>query len=154
MSSLSHTWRDELRRAHPKIFARPCELSVGPGWRVLVDELCTALQWQTDHNGAPQLVAIQVKSKLGELRFYADAVGDRVEAEPPSAIHIHRHDRNLVISRSAGSRAQDAITELASALSRRTCEVCGALGTEERDRMWVAVRCSAHRGQRIEDDTL
>lgn len=151
MSSLSRVWHDELRAVHPRIFARPCELSVGPGWRVLVDELCAALQWQTDHNGAPQLVAIQVKAKFGELRFYADVVGDQVEAESPSALHIHRHDRNLVISRSAGSRAQDAITELASALSRRTCELCGAIGTEERERMWVAIRCSAHRGQRIED---
>lgn len=152
MHGLSPAWREALRAAHPRIFARPCELSVGPGWQILVEELCSALQWQTDHNGAPQLVAIQVKSKFGQLRFYADAIGERKEPEAPGVLHIHRHDRSLVMSRSAGSRAQDAITDLASALSRRTCEVCGAMGTEERDRMWVAIRCPSHRGQRIEDD--
>jgi hypothetical protein len=148
MSSLSHTWRDELRTAYPKIFARPCELSVGPGWRVLVDELCTALQWQTDHNGAPQLVAIEVKSKLGELRFYAKAAMEAAEPEPAGALHIRRHERQLVISRSAGSRAQDAVTALASALSRRTCEECGATGTQLAD-SWglVSTRCETHRDQ-------
>lgn len=43
------------------------------GWFTLIDTLCAKLQAHTDLNGAPQVVATQVKEKYGELRFYVQA---------------------------------------------------------------------------------
>lgn len=40
-------------------------------WFDLLDALCTSLQWATGQ-GDPQVVAVQVKEKFGELRFYID----------------------------------------------------------------------------------
>jgi len=39
-------------------------------WFPIIDGLCAALQFQIDHNGMPQVVARQVKEKLGGLRFH------------------------------------------------------------------------------------
>ena len=39
-------------------------------WFDMLDSLCKALQWDTDKNDYPQIVADQVKEKFGTLRFY------------------------------------------------------------------------------------
>lgn len=70
------------------------------GWFDLLDVLCERLQFSTDHNSAPQAVAVQVKEKLGELRFYAD-------------------DLNEV---------QRGMIQMATSMSRRICEQCGSQG--------------------------
>lgn len=46
-------------------------ITCGDGWYPLIDTLCDALQWETDHADAPQIVAAQVKSKFGSMRFAA-----------------------------------------------------------------------------------
>ena len=71
--------REELDAAlvtkFPKIFAnRYGDLretamvwgfSCDDGWYWLIEELCAALQWDTDKNKHPQIVATQVKEKFG-----------------------------------------------------------------------------------------
>ena len=67
--------------AYPRIFANdrdgiaglPPErrIACGDGWYPLLDALCEALQWDTDHDGAPQIVVVQVKHKLGSMRVAA-----------------------------------------------------------------------------------
>ena len=42
----------------------------GDGWFDLVDALCEQIQFETDKNCAPQVVATQVKEKFGTLRFH------------------------------------------------------------------------------------
>jgi hypothetical protein len=42
----------------------------GDGWFDLIDTLCERLQFWTDRNKAPQVVAHQVKEKFGTLCFY------------------------------------------------------------------------------------
>lgn len=39
-------------------------------WYPVLDSLCRALQWNTDKNNYPQVIADQVKEKFGGLRFY------------------------------------------------------------------------------------
>lgn len=43
----------------------------------MIDGLCEALQWETAHDGAPQVVARQVKNKLGSLRFHAIGMNEK-----------------------------------------------------------------------------
>ncbi|MGB3393527.1 MAG: hypothetical protein WA956_15195 [Stenotrophomonas sp.] len=46
-------------------------ITCGDGWFPVIDTLCEALQWETDHASAPQIVVAQIKSKLGSMRFAA-----------------------------------------------------------------------------------
>lgn len=85
------------------------------GWYHLIDGLCARLQRETDEEGAPQIVATQVKSKFGSLRFRAREASER----------------------------QRAMIDLADELSSRICEECGAPGRLGRYAS-VGVRCAMH----------
>lgn len=93
-------------------------IETGDGWLTLIDALCTQLQWETDHNGAAQVVATQVKEKFGTLRFRAREFSDR----------------------------QRAIVSLAEEMSGRICELCGAPGSRADIRGVRKTRCTAHAG--------
>ncbi len=97
-------WCDALRARFPALFPRPCDISVGAGWRGLVEALCEQLQAEAAR-GRGQQVARQIKQKFGALRVY-----------------LHGTPAPLVDSRF------DALTEFAARLSTRTCEHCGAPG--------------------------
>lgn len=71
----------------------------GDGWFSLIDTLCASLQFETEHNKAPQVVTRQVKEKKGQLQFYAN-----------------------------GNDYQAGMIAFASAMSRRICEECGQPG--------------------------
>lgn len=65
------------RHGDPATTAMCYGFACGDGWFGLIDGLCEALQWETDHDGAPQVVARQVKSKLGSLRFHAIGMNEK-----------------------------------------------------------------------------
>ncbi len=85
-----------LKEKYPKIFAHPCELSVGDGWFDLIDVLCNNIQghidnenrhreWRIKHGDDPdsieipgQVEAFQIKEKFGTLRFYVNQSNDYV----------------------------------------------------------------------------
>ncbi|MBS0211577.1 MAG: hypothetical protein JSR26_00165 [Proteobacteria bacterium] len=77
------------------------------------------MQSETDHEGAPQVVARQVKEKFGSLRFHAIQASER----------------------------QRAMIRLARVLSLRICEGCGAPGTP-RETGRHATLCDAHADAR------
>ncbi len=86
----------------------------GDGWYDLIDALCLQLQFATK-NGAPQVVARQVKEKFGRLRFYTCGQNDE----------------------------QQGMIVLAEAMSARLCEVCGNRGRIVEDQ-WLRSRCPEH----------
>lgn len=123
----------KLRAAYPRIFtaepigdpddpdvpAVPTFITTwgfecGDGWYDLLDVLCFNLQYATK-NGAPQVVARQVKEKFGGLRFYADGANDE----------------------------QAAMIQVAASMSARLCEVCGNRGKLIRND-WIKTRCPEH----------
>jgi hypothetical protein len=112
-----------LSERYPEIFARRQDrtspmgwgIACGPGWFTLLDVLCTCLQAETDSQGAPQVVASQVKEKFGELSFHV---------------------------RGPLSPTQRDMISFAQALSLRTCEICGRPGGAINDDM--RTRCHAH----------
>ena len=91
------------------------------GWYFLVDVLCHELQSETECGDAPQVVATQVKEKLGSLRF-------RVRG------YVH-----------GASEKQWTMIKFAQALSLHICELCGA-ATQLHDNADVrlATRCAEH----------
>lgn len=118
--------QEQLYQRYPAIFSErhlPQEetsmcwgIQTKDGWYHLIDALCAQLQWETDHNGAPQIVATQIKEKFGTLRF-------------------HAHDE---------SERQDAMIRLASKLSSRLCDTCGAPGSIVQIGRRTAARCGVH----------
>lgn len=99
---------------YPAIFEHIPSMSCGDGWFDLIDTLCASLQDVTKHGG-PQVVTSDLKEKYGALSFYHQGVNDE----------------------------QDGMIELAEALSKRICEVCGNRG-ERRSKGWITTRCAAH----------
>lgn len=105
---MNHELDQALCEKFPKIFAERdgsklitamCwGFTVEDGWFSLIDVLCEQLQRETDEQGAPQVIATQVKEKCGSLRFHVRDASDR----------------------------QKAMIDFAKALSYRTCQACGA----------------------------
>jgi hypothetical protein len=109
----------QLIDKHAKIFkgGRFRHFECGDGWYALIDDMATKLQARIDASGCEQMVANQFKEKFGEVRFYFSG-GDDDEIR--------------------------AIVDTAEALSRVTCDYCGAPGTMGSAGGWMRVRCEAH----------
>lgn len=120
--------RETLLALYPRIFCdavdgtlQPrCAIACGDGWYRLIERLCACVQSLADHRHLPQPRAVQVKEKLGGLRFYwADGGDERVAA----------------------------MTHYAESLSLHVCEVCGAPGALVREDC-LRTRCDLHRDAR------
>ncbi len=116
-----------LCQRYPRIFAER-ELSMketamcwgfscGDGWFELIDALCERLQFWTDHNHAPQVVACQVKEKWGALKFYP---------------------------RGEASAEQWGMIRMAEAMSARICDQCGKPGKTLVHESLHMTRCLEH----------
>ena len=104
------------RHTDPQTCAMGWGLQCGDGWFDLIDTLCERLQQETQNNDAPQTVAIQVKQKWGRLRFYVEPASER----------------------------QQAMIDLAEAMSERLCEQCGKPGRLQSIQGFCTVRCEDH----------
>ena len=115
---------DELLcKRYPKIFVQrnlPMEqtymcwgFSCGDGWFHLIDKLCRYIQLHVDRLKLPQVEAVQVKEKFGELRFYINAGDDAI------------------------FNAIDYTTYL----SVHTCEACGSMDDVGQTSGWVSTLC-------------
>ena len=125
--------QNDLVKAYPKIFKNvDFGIECNDGWYDLLDTLCYTMQRhcnvtntryiiETDkyefvEEGDPeyvQVVAAQVKEKLGTLRFYVDG----------------------------GDVSTEAMIELAEAMSGRICELCGSPAKTSRDSGWLHTTC-------------
>lgn len=81
--------------------------------------MCAEIQFYIDHNDVPQVVAAQVKSKFGSLRFYFFIGGDELVR---------------------------GMTKMAQALSTHICEKCGNLVSLS-NMNGIQTACDAHRAQ-------
>jgi hypothetical protein len=84
------------------------------GWYWLIDELCSALQWDIKHNWQPQVVASQVKEKWGGLCFYTHSSTEK----------------------------QQAMIQMVEYMSERVCEKCGTVqNVKQRNTGWIKTLC-------------
>ena len=136
--------QNDLIKAYPKIFknvggdeTKTCMahgIQCNDGWYDLLDTLCHTMQRHCDAEntryitetdkyefvveGDPeyvQVVAAQVKEKLGELRFYVDG----------------------------GDATTQGMIQMAEAMSSRICELCGSPAKTNRDSGWMHTTCTA-----------
>jgi hypothetical protein len=76
-----------LFEKYPKIFSGKDEpltqnlmgfgFECGDGWFNLIDNLCSILTHDIEHNDEPQIKAVQIKEKYGTLRFYVQGASPR-----------------------------------------------------------------------------
>ena len=131
-------------------------LCVGDGWfRLLYDlaeaitEECKRLGLRPSKPGYP--VAVQVKEKFGELRFYIEAIPfpspqysaeeieDIRQGEGPGQEKMNRYERLKPEVLKLDSIY--ALANEANRLSRTICERCGLPGELRQKRTWVQTRC-------------
>ena len=116
-----------LCERYPHIFAnrhqslRVSDMTFGfscqDGWFALIDALCERLQFWTNYNHAPQVVAAQVKEKFGKLCFYVESADE----------------------------AQHGMIVMAEAMSTHICEQCGYPGQLlVLGKGWHRTRCPQH----------
>jgi len=87
-------------------------LECDAGWNDIIADLHTKLAMLY-----PNYSILQIKEKLGGLRFYTGSVSDE----------IHNEFHNII--------------GLAEELSYRTCEACGAKGTMCKREGWIKTLC-------------
>jgi hypothetical protein len=115
---------EELRQRHALLLGPigepPIQPSIlcGDGWFNLLDCLCGVVQASAALRDHGRVRVEEIKSKYGSLRFEACGL----------------------------SPAEEAQVALAEALSERTCETCGAPGSEQDRNGWVSTLCVAHSG--------
>ena len=137
--------QDKLMKKYPKIFYKGIDsnktvtcmylgIECHDGWYDLIDSLCYRISMHcTAQNtryivetgkyefvveGDPeymQVVAAQVKEKMGELRFYVDG----------------------------GDATTQGMIQMAEAMSSRICELCGSPAKTSRDSGWFHTACDA-----------
>ncbi|WP_374088049.1 hypothetical protein [Methylomicrobium lacus] len=86
----------------------------GNGWYELIYSISALL---SNHN--PDIKAVQVKEKFGDLRFY----------------HDHHDDYT------------GGVVGMAGYISSHTCETCGAPGQEYSREGWIITACGEHKDQ-------
>jgi hypothetical protein len=126
-------WRIEIMRAHPRLFEVMTDephLSFGyplceEGWRDILERLCVRIENALQDGEAFEFV--RMKQKMGLPR--ADWEGE--------------------VSDETRTRILQA-TNLGTARSACTCEVCGAEGRLHSSHGWLATLCSEHaRGEPV-----
>lgn len=159
----------QLIEKYPEIF-RDCDksvqescmsfgLEVGSGWYDLIDRLCSSLQWDTDKNGYPQVIAQQVKEKYGGLCFYygtdypeelkedyRDGIWNKWQKFIVKVIKFTcpflRKKFEYGYDRECGTI--DGKVRFAQSMSYHICESCGNPGKCNKGG-WLSVRCDKCR---------
>ena len=119
----------DLRDKHPHLLARPagpatCRfdedgIAVRDGWFGIVDELASEIEPACATAGHALPKVLQVKEKLGTLRFYVRDASDDMRA----------------------------MIERAVERSALTCEDCGAAGRLRHRPGWLRTLCDEHDAQ-------
>jgi len=118
----------KLVEKYPKIFqmveSTPQEscmawgICTGDGWYWIIDKLCESLQYNTDNNKHPQIVAAQVKEKFGTLRFYVNSA----------------------------TESQYEVIHFVESLTYDICEECGTTKDVSQNKGgWISTRCNSCR---------
>jgi hypothetical protein len=102
-------------------------LATGDGWYDILDEAMAKIQYFCDmcskDGREVQLIASQIKTKFGSLRFYVDIIG---------ANEIENKILNDFVDK-------------AERKSYSSCEVCGNYAKPSREGSWVQTICDEHK---------
>jgi hypothetical protein len=115
-------WQQSVRERFPEFFrpGRYLEMSIGRGWRTLLEDLLSQIQEVVQKRGAGQaevpFTILQIKEKFGGLRFYCENADDDIRA----------------------------LISTAEECAWTTCEECGEPGENRLHHGWWKVLCYKH----------
>jgi len=105
-------------------------IETGNGWYQLLDEAMSKIQYFCDlcskDGREVQLVASQIKTKFGSLRFYTDIFGANEIEEKILNDFVDKAERK----------------------SYASCEVCGASARTDRSSFWIQTVCEEHKKEK------
>jgi len=139
----------KLCKKYPKIFrdrtadkrdtAMCWGFCCGDGWYDLIDTLCHSLQWDTDKNRYPQVIADQVKEKFGELRFYFHTESNGVADDEKKIGSSSFPNEDSYISGIIEGKVS-----FACRMSNLICEECGSTTKAKNENIngWYRTLCS------------
>lgn len=121
-----------LVEKYPKILGTLGYTECSDGWYDIIDVLCSGIQRYIDHKvkyselteeekEALQVVAVQVKTKFGGLRFYVNGGDDTI----------------------------DGMIRMAESISYRVCEYCSARAVKQIDQGWIHTACAACYNEKV-----
>jgi hypothetical protein len=115
------TWFDSTGHTRWNPMARGFE-NVGDGWFRVLWKLCEDIEpiVAGAEESGERFQILQVKEKLGTLRFYVNIA------------------REAILDRADAARYE----------SSRTCDLCGTPGQQRDEGGWIIVRCEEHTGRR------
>ena len=116
-------------------------LECGEGWRDLIDNLCSRLQFDTDRNDYPQVEATQVKEKFGGLRFYYTSIPTKKSLEK---------EKKWSGSQERAFGVQEGVISVFEQLSEQTCEKCGKMDGVTQTSGWIVTLCPECMKERSE----
>lgn len=135
---MTNALQQNLFDKYPKIFGekdlpmtQTCMcwgLDCGDGWYPMIEFLCNQLQWDTDRNGYPQVVATQIKEKYGTLRFYYTS-----DTSVCSEAAVDQIERMVGV--------QDGMISTIENLSAYVCEGCGINKGVFQTKGWIRTTC-------------
>ncbi len=107
-------------------------ITIGPGWRPLVEEYCEKSQaLLREHGEIGRWYIRQVKEKMGELRIYVrPSAYERLDIDPPQPTLV-----------------TELLSDLRSEIVERaniTCEECGNVGGLRVINGWYRTCCDQH----------
>ena len=116
----------KLIEKYPKILSKLGYTECSDGWYDVIDVLCNQIQSYIDHKvkysemsdedkEALQVVAVQVKTKFGGLRFYSNG----------------------------GDDITDGMIRMAEGISYRVCEYCAAKASKKNNLGWIHTACQS-----------
>lgn len=138
----------EMVDKYPRLFHGSAPRShswVEPGWKGIVDDLCFRIDGMLTDHQASMFEMLQVKEKLGTLRFYYSLSRDvdpldteRDSTRAPETGHDRDDDPNMETAEAIHAAIEEAIDLLS-----RTCSVCSRPG-RMRSPSEISVRCDDH----------
>lgn len=163
----------KLIKKYPKIFKQtslsPQEscmyfgIETGDGWYMLIDKICSQLQWNTDKNEYPQVVFTQVKEKYGALTIYYQSFSPEANTKIGKIKEWIAHKLVKYLGKYIPIAISDCYKEgqidgciaCAESLSIKICEQCGStIGTKLIDDGWMYTRCKECRRRKELEDKL
>ena len=145
---------DDLIEKYPKIFrehklpmtqtAMCWGLAVGPGWRDIIDNACSAIQWHIDHERKDRASILRKKRKGEKLHKWEEDFLLKPVCRQFVATQVKEKFGTLRFYFNNGDEYCDGVISMAEHMSAVTCEQCGSPG-KVGGQGWITTLCEPCR---------
>lgn len=131
--------------------------SIPLGWLQIVIRLCEGVDAALTHKERASFWWIQIKQKCGTLRTYSQGGPIAVDIIGEDGIYgfqVPSHKKKAAkVDKLTAARIRELV-RAAGDTSERTCQFCGAPGSQRTDKQWIVTACDpcARARRRVSDE--